>query len=229
MLRKILEEINVLPCLNCGEQVVETTGLCSACLKSLPFILDPVCPGCGAENDGIFDVCRKCLKEKNRPWQTAFALMRMEGTGQDLIHRLKYGNETAIARSMGELAAGKINKAEITFDCIVPIPLHWTRRTSRGYNQTALFGSVLAKKTDTPLKPLLKRIKATPKQANLDRKKRLKNLTGAFIVKKKSDCEKRRILLVDDVMTTGTTLSAATQTLLDAGAEEVDVLVLLRA
>ncbi len=228
-MQKILSEINTFACLSCGAELAESAGFCISCLKSLPFILDPACTGCGSENDGIFDLCGKCLKEDKRPWETAFALMRMEGSGKELIHRFKYGNETAIARSMGELAAGKITNPEIAFDCIVPIPLHWTRRMTRGYNQTMLFAEVLSKKTGRPVKHLLKRIKATPRQVNLDRKKRLKNLAGAFAVKNPENCKNRKILLVDDVMTTGTTLSFATTLLLEAGVEKVDVLVLLRA
>jgi competence protein ComFC len=229
MLAKALLELNTIPCLNCGENMIDKSSLCNTCFKALPFVLTPDCPACGSENDGIFDVCPKCLKEEKRPWKKAVAIMRMEGTGQELIHRFKYGNETSIARIMGELSADKIQKKKIDFDCIVPVPLHWTRRLTRGYNQTELFASIIAKQTKKPLTKLLKRVKYTKKQASLERKKRLKNLDGAFAVRKPKNCENRKILLVDDVMTTGTTLSIAAAALLKAGAAEVNVLVLLRA
>ena len=256
ILSKLLKEIISFPCLQCGELPAKENGFCSPCLKRLPFVLEPHCIGCGAENDGIFDLCGKCLKEKKRPWSYAVALMRMEGDGQQLIHRMKYGNDTALARALGEMAAEKIetelwkhqipkNRKDATppektensykikslniVDCIVPVPLHWTRRLTRGYNQTALLAQIISKKIDIPVKHLLKRTKFTPKQANLNRKKRLKNLDDAFAVKNRKFCENRKILLIDDVMTTGTTLSVASQTMLDAGAEEVNVLVLLRA
>ena len=194
--------------------------------------MPPACNGCGAENDGIFEICQKCMKEEKRPWNRAFALMRMEGNGKELIHRFKYGGETALARAMGELAAEKIMSTGTVkeLDCIVPIPLHWRRRVVRGYNQTLLFAGILSKHIGIPVVPILRRVKATPKQAKLDRRKRLTNLDGAFAVRKgKLHNGTRRILLVDDVMTTGTTLSAATQVLLDNGAVKVDVLALLRA
>ena len=232
VLSEINREINALPCLLCGEYIAESAGFCLSCLKSLPFVMPPLCNGCGAENDGIFEICQKCLKEEKRPWNRAFALMRMEGAGQELIHRFKYGGETALARAMGELASEKIISAEAVkeLDCIVPIPLHWRRRVIRGYNQTLLFAGILSKHTGIPVIPILRRVKATPKQAKLDRKNRLRNLDGAFAVRKgKLHDGTRRILLVDDVMTTGTTLSKATQVLLDNGALKIDVLVLLRA
>jgi competence protein ComFC len=148
MFEKILREINPGLCLNCSEKTVEKAGLCNSCFNSLPLVLNPGCPACGAENDGIFEICPKCVKEEKRPWAKAIALMRMEGTGQELIHRFKYGNETAVARLMGELAAERIKKENIEFDFIVPVPLHFTRQLTRGYNQTELFSLIVIPQDD---------------------------------------------------------------------------------
>ncbi len=155
--------------------------------------------------------------------------MRLEGVGQQLVHRLKYGNETALARTLGKIAAEKVKTSAIQIDCIVPIPLHWTRRLTRGYNQTALLAQVISEELKIPLKKLIKRTRYTPKQAKLGRKQRLKNLDGAFAVRNLKNCENSKILLIDDVMTTGTTLSVATKTLLNGGAKTVNVLAVLRA
>ena len=229
MQNKIIEEIISFPCLNCGRKIAQEYGFCKQCFQQFPFILAPACPGCGAENDGIFEICSKCLKETPRAWKRAVSLMRMEGAGQDLIHRLKYYNDTALARAMGEIAAEKIDKSSIDIDCIVPVPLHWMRRLTRGYNQAELLAQVISKNINIPHKNLLKRIKHTPRQANLARKQRLKNLDGAFSINKRKNCTNLKILLIDDVMTTGTTLNAASQVLVNAGATEVNVLSLLRA
>jgi ComF family protein len=229
MFKRIIKEIISYPCLNCGNKVAEKYGFCHHCFKDLPFILKPQCPGCGAENDGIFELCSKCLKEEKRHWTIGISLMRMEGTAQKLIHHLKYSDDTALARAMGKIAADKIADSLIHPDCIVPIPLHWRRRLKRGYNQTNLIAQIISKQLDIPLVKLLKRVKATPRQAQLDRKQRLKNLDGAFAVTGKKHCGKLKILLIDDVMTTGTTLNAAAETLISAGADEVNVLAILRA
>jgi len=229
MLDLIIKEIISLPCLICGSRIAEKNGFCNQCFNELPFILEPHCHTCGAENDGIFELCSKCLKEEKRVWKQGISLMRMEGTAQKLIHQMKYSDDTAIARAVGNIAAQKIEKIAIKLDCIVPVPLHWTRRLARGYNQTALVAQIISKKINIPVKKVIKRVKATPKQASLDRKQRLKNLDGAFTPAASEKCKNLKILLIDDVMTTGTTLNAASQTIIDAGASEVNVLALLRA
>ncbi len=227
--KRILKEIISFPCLNCRNETAENNGFCHNCFSKLPFVQEPLCKICGAENDGIFEMCSKCLKEDQRIWKKGISLMRLEGIGQQLVHRLKYGNETALARALGKIAAEKLKKTDLDFDCIVPIPLHWTRRLTRGYNQTALLAKVISKEIQIPAINILKRTKYTKRQAVLGRKKRLKNLDGAFAVKNRMNCENRKILLIDDVMTTGTTLSIATKTLLDQKAANVKVFVILRA
>jgi ComF family protein len=226
----ILCETIPAPCAACGIDMPTRDGFCEACHSLLPFVLDDDrCPACGAENDGIFDVCSKCLKEDLRPWMNAVSVMRMEGLGGDLIHRFKYANETSLARPLGSLAASAISQSTIEAELIVPVPLHWSRALSRGYNQTKLLCGILAAKTGIPTRSILRRTRSTPKQASLGREKRKKNLIGAFAlcgVESFTGCE---ILLVDDVFTTGSTLLAAAEVLTDAGVDKISVLTLLRA
>ena len=225
----IINEIDVSPCVYCGQRMPDKFGFCQECYALIPFIKEPRCHGCGAENDGIFDMCGKCLKEEKRIWCRAVAIMRMEGTGREMIHRLKYGKETAIARALGNITAEVWRDLIVEADIIVPIPLHWIRQSLRGYNQSELFARILSAEINIPCKNLLKRIKMTSKQASLNREQRKKNLIRAFSVKKEAICRNRTILLLDDVMTTGATLSSAASALLDAGAKNVKVLVLARA
>lgn len=229
ILTEILSNIDSTPCVSCSLELPSKYGLCQECYEKLPIIHSPHCPGCGGENDGIFEVCGKCLQEESRPWDNAAALMRMENVGRDLIHSLKYGNKPAVARTFGELV---FNHCEAIFedvDYITPIPLHWSRTLMRGYNQSELFAQIMAKSSNIPFCSILKRIKMTPQQANLNQKERKKNLIGAFSVKKEAICKNCTILLVDDVMTTGTTLTSATLELLHGGAKKVKILVLARA
>ncbi len=111
--------------------------------------------------------------------------MNYDGKAMELIKNLKYNKASFLARLLGEMAAEKWMKNKIHADCVVPIPLHWTRMLKRGYNQSELVASVFSKITGIPMLKLLKRSKMTPKQAFLSREQRKKNLSAAFNIAKK--------------------------------------------
>ncbi len=220
-----------LNCPLCGGAPADGTPnmFCKNCLARLPFIRNPVCPGCGGELYGILEVCPDCLHaEKKFPWKRAAALFKMDGMAKEVIYQYKYRNMPELARPLGRLAAGTLEQARIRPDLIVPTPLHWFRHLQRGYNQAALLCHEIGHATGIPVRNLLRRTKWTKQQARLDRKQRIQNLHQAFSIIDSTNCRNRCILLVDDVMTTGSTLSAAAETLLASGAAEVDVLVLAR-
>jgi len=214
-------------CAACGMEPAEKHSLCGKCLDSIPLPSPPLCPLCGGENDGLFDACLECLK-MDRPWSKGVAVARMDGLMASLIRRLKYGGETAIARALGSLAAEKWLEAGIDADLAVPMPAHWTRKILRGFNQADLTATVFSRLSNIPLRRPLKRIKPTPKQAGLDRAARLRNLENAFTARG-SALSGKTVVLLDDVMTTGATMSAAANALLEAGAEKVVALSLARA
>jgi ComF family protein len=227
--KRVLSEFVSFPCPACLKNMpAGHSGFCSECLERLPMVKNPACRGCGAENDGIFEVCGKCLKEEKRNWRKALALMRMEDYGRELIHRFKYKNDTALARPFGKIAAELLKKSRIKPDFIVPVPLHWTRTFTRGYNQTRILCQIISGETGIPTRNLLKRVKRTPKQANLSGIQRRKNLEGAFSVSEGEICKNSVILLADDVLTTGSTLTAASSALLENGAKEINILILAR-
>ncbi len=123
----------------------------------------------------------------------------------------------------------EIMSAETSFDLVVPTPLHWRRRLKRGFNQADLLARELSRTTGIPLLRALRKTKNTQVQSTLSGPQRRRNVKGAFRVKNAASISKKRILLVDDVYTTGATANACAKVLKDAGAQSVAVLTLARA
>ena len=121
------------------------------------------------------------------------------------------------------------NLDSLNYDLIIPVPLHWIKEYSRGFNQAELIGRKISDKFNIPLsKTSLKRIRATPSQIGLSLKERTNNVKGAFSARSSQELSGKRILLVDDVMTTGATVNECSRILLQAGAREVFVYTLAR-
>ena len=163
-------------------------------------------------------------------YAAALFLYRGDAPYRRIPYRIKYHGDTAAGRYFGEILGKRLVSARHfnDADMVIPVPLHWQRKWARGYNQAELLCNVIGQETGIPVRNLLRRKKWTRQQARLDRKQRIRNLHQAFSIIDSTNCRNRCILLVDDVMTTGSTLSAAAETLLGAGAAEVDVLVLAR-
>ena len=220
-----------LPCPLCGKGVPfdgSANMFCADCMARMPMIRGKVCPSCGAELDGIFHSCTDCMNSPKPLWKHAYSLFKYRESVMDCVHRFKYRGCTELARPLGRLAAGLFGSDAPHYDFIVPIPLHWTRYLSRGYNQSELFARQVSRHTGIPVKCVLKRVRPTKQQAFLSRSERNSNIKGAFSDFDSTAAEKRTILLTDDVMTTGSTLREAAGVLLKAGADRVDILVIAR-
>ena len=192
--------------------------LCHIC--GIPFI------GAGADH-----LCGNCHKHPP-PYDAARAAFIYDGHCRTLIHSFKYNNKIHLRRPLA-LLTGQRLQAFITArapDIIIPVPLHVKRLRSRGFNQSVLLGELLAQVWRLPLeRQALKRIRWTEPQINLSADKRLDNVKGAFAVSDRFTVAGKRVLLVDDVMTTGSTAKECAAVLKQAGAVDVSVITVARA
>ncbi len=172
-------------------------------------------------------MCALCRADESGA-EEVFVYGVFEEPLRDLIHLFKYAGVTALARPLGRLMRLAVPR-ERSFDLIVPAPLHWRRRWTRGYNQAALLAREFAPAFGLKPVNVLRRTRATETQAGLSRSARRSNVAGAFAVRDEAQVRGRRVLLVDDVMTTGATLRACAIALKHAGARSVSIAVLARA
>ncbi len=225
-------------CLGCGVLVDSTGGLCADCWTAITFIGAPQCAQCGlpfefAEPDQppVSDVlCASCVRHPP-VFAQARAVMAYDDASRHLILAFKHSDRTdaapAYARWMARAGADLLDQA----DLLVPVALHWSRLLSRRYNQAALLSREIGLLANLPTAPdLLIRCRRTPSQGRLGPGARRRNVGGAFQVRKKytDKLAGARVLLIDDVMTTGATANASARALLKAGAGAVDVLTLSR-
>ena len=230
-LRRFSAACNLLPCPLCRSgDGAGVNAFCPDCLAKLRFFPQPACPGCGGELDGVLAVCSKCLAAEPRPWVGACSLFEYRDLGRRIIHDFKFHDAPELARPLGRLAGEAMRRNSFEGDLVVPVPLHFTRLWYRSYNQAELFARLVAGALGVPCVTALKRVRATPHQAGMDREARLRNLRGAFqVTSAAAKCRGRHVWLVDDVLTTGSTLTAAAETLRRAGAGPIRVLTIGRA
>ncbi|MBR4125867.1 MAG: ComF family protein [Victivallales bacterium] len=224
-------------CLVCGQTVAQasdgTAGLCDACEDALPrFPAEHRCALCGGLNDTALEVCHECAVTP-RPWTCGVTVFPYQGAAGDLVREYKYHRATVFVPFFARAIAQAWRQADplVRPDCIIPIPLHWTRRLRRGFNQAELVAQFLGRELGIPCITSLRRQRHTGHQARLDADARLRNLRRAFCVPEhlKPQLADRTILLLDDVFTTGATLTAAADVLLSAGAREIAVATIARA
>lgn len=207
---------------------------CPACRESIHPIRSPLCPRCGAPfpvPEGEDHLCGDCIAAEP-PYAVARSVGRYEATLLTALHRFKYHRRYGLGKTLGALMADYAAAAwdMAAFDLVVPVPLHIRKLRQRGFNQSLLLARRVAGRFGIPLDfSALRREIATPPQVGLGREERLANVRGAFCVRYPERIAGRRILLVDDVFTTGGTLAECTRVLLRAEAQAVAVLTLARA
>jgi len=226
----------ILPprCLGCGAVAAGPRSLCAACWRNLTFLGAPCCRLCGyplPQTVVEMPICGACTIEPP-VFARARAALRYDDGSRSMILRFKHADRTDISRTFGRMleTAG----AELLRECdlIVPVPLHRWRLLRRGYNQSALLAQALADGGKRHIIPdLLQRIQATASQQGLSGEQRKQNVhSHAFRLhpRYQARVDGRRILLIDDVLTTGATVTACTRVLMRGGAAAVDILALAR-
>jgi ComF family protein len=219
-------------CLACGTIVGSGGTLCSTCWSDVAFIAAPLCAACGvplsAVPDGETVLCGSCLS-KRPPWQRARAVFRYKGVGRDLVLAFKHGDRLDAAPPLARWLARAGAELLADADVIVPVPLHRRRLFARRYNQSAVLALTLGKITGRAVAvDALARIRPTPTQGGLGRHARADNVRGAIVARRPSAVKGRRVVVVDDVLTTGATVGVCVNALLRAGAVSVDILTLAR-
>lgn len=210
-------------CLLCGGDS-ENELVCASCIAELPQLAEPCCPLC-ADRTTHGERCGACLKDPPA-FSRAFAAYRYDYPLDRIIHALKYGHQLAVV----DWCAGRLAPlaGHAHFDRILPLPLHAERLRERGFNQSGEIAKALGRRLDLPVDlTSLLRTRATPPQAELPHKERLRNVRGAFECR--TDLTGQHLLLIDDVMTTGATANEGARVLKLHGAASVTVAVVARA
>jgi len=164
-----------------------------------------------------------------RGFDRAYSFGFYEGPLRKLIHLFKYSGMKPLGKRLADFLCRALPDEEVEgFDAVVPMPLHWRRRWRRGFNQSKILARLVAKNRCVSMLDAVKRVRATAVQAGLTNSNRRKNVAGAFRVFNKTQVAGKRILLIDDVMTTGATAAACASALKRAGAASVTLLTLAR-
>lgn len=214
-----------LYCITCKTPIKKSDrySLCPKCKEEMLFRRPPSCPRCGSFISGkVGSFCETCAAHEPVYDRAEVAVVYTDRV-KSIIYRLKYGGKTWLAGPMAEIMSGVTGRLG-DFDIIVPVPLHPSKQRARGFCQTTLISKTIS---GINLRPLvsgnLVRIKKTRPMSGLTADERVRNLSGAFKVLRPEEFRGKRILLVDDLLTTGTTANACAALLKEAGAAAVYV------
>jgi ComF family protein len=219
-------------CPACRDPVIGQ-ALCADCWSKLHFIAPPYCARLGipfAYDPGPGLLSMQAIAEPPA-YGRARAAVRYDDIARTLVHAFKYGDRLDLAPTLGRWMARAGEELTAEADAIVPVPLHWRRLWARRFNQSAMLAEEIAKQCGRPVAyDAVKRVKATAQQVGLSRAQRAENIQGAFRVPLtgKAAIAGRKLVLVDDVLTTGATAEGCARALLRAGAASVDVLTFAR-
>lgn len=230
--RAIVDAVLPPRCLACGATVGEPDALCPACWAAMTFFAPPWCSDCGLPFPhpmGEGALCADCARGR-ASWDRARAVLRYDKHSRGLVLSLKHGDRTHLAKALGGWMQRTGGEVLDGADLLVPVPLHWTRLVSRRYNQAAMLAHAIHAAGGPPVAPdWLIRRRRTPSQGRLGPLARARNVRGAFALRAGRSIEGKRVVIVDDVLTTGATVEECARVLRRQGAAFVGVLTLARA
>ncbi|MEM8631844.1 MAG: ComF family protein [Pseudomonadota bacterium] len=234
-MQSLLKLIYPSQCLSCGTQVDSDAALCGVCWRDSPFICGSTCAKCGVALPGSAPgdsdaLCDDCLTTA-RPWARGVSVMHYGATARRLILSLKHGDRQDLVEPLASWMLERARSLITPATVIVPVPIPRRRLASRRYNQAALLSQRIARMAGARGVPdALYRLRHTPPQEGLSRDARFALQRGAIAPQpgRRGAIHGRPVLLVDDVMTSGATLAAATEALRAGGASAVNVLTLAR-
>ena len=221
-------------CVVCSNNIEAGEYLCERCQNRAPRIVPPSCAKCSEPFSGAITQTFSCANCEHRilHFDAAVAVYRSRGLVRKLMHEFKYGHQRYLRHPLAAWLGETMNDPRLRdrrFDLIVPVPLHPARERERGFNQATLLAALLSRKVQIPLRFALERIRFTITQTAHDRSERMENLHNAFRLRKKMNVRELRVLLIDDVLTTGSTLSECARILKEAGAISVHAATAARA
>jgi competence protein ComFC len=221
-------------CVLCAANVGRSEYLCADCQRRAPRIVAPFCAKCSEPFPGAITQTFSCANCEHRVlhFDCAVAAYRSRGLVRKLVHEFKYAKQRHLRYPVAAWLRETLRDPRLHgrhFDLIVPVPLHPARERERGFNQALLLAELLAATITVPLRPALERTRYTTTQTAYDRAERMENLRGAFRLRKNQDVRDLRVLLIDDVLTTGSTLSECARVLRAAGAVSVHAATAARA
>jgi len=221
-------------CSLCGLHCGDEQGICAECLSQIHYVGRPLCIRCGKPFSHEFATdhfCGECLTRK-RYFGRARAVGLYNGIFRKALHRFKYQWKNCLATPLGTLMAKRMEYFfnDVSYNYMVPVPLHPRRLRKRGFNQALVLARILSRTYHIPLdRGNLVRTRWTQSQVGLSERERKDNVRGAFAVLHSARIAKRTILLLDDIYTSGSTVDECSKVLINAGARKVDILTLARA
>ncbi len=221
-------------CTICSANIRAGEYLCDQCEAKTVRIVAPFCQKCSEPFEGAIlgpFTCANCA-HRTIHFDAAVAAYRSRAIVRQIIHDFKYGRRIYLRHLVARWLCAAMDDERLRcprFDIIVPVPLHPTRQRERGFNQASLLAELLSTQISIQSKPVLERIRYTTTQTALDRAERMENLHNAFRLRKNMDVRGLRVLLIDDVLTTGSTLSECARVLKRAGALSVHAATAARA
>jgi len=213
-------------CTICAEPVAAGEYLCDECDDKVVRIVPPFCSRCSEPFPGAITGEFRCANFEHRQlhFEAAVSAYRSRGIVRRIVLDFKYGKQMHLRHLLGRWLAAALHDSRLRgrhFDLIVPVPLHPARQRERGFNQAELLAQLLSAKMPVPARGVLERTRYTTTQTAFDRSERMENLRGAFRLRKRADVRGLRVLLIDDVLTTGSTVSECARVLKEAGASSV--------